>query len=386
MKNKVLRILSYVLVAVAASAVTICVCLSAQNRSTGKLRELENLLEKYYIGEADMAAVEDEAAAAMVAALGDRWSHYMTAEEYLIYQDNMSNSYVGVGLTVQVREDDQGLDVTEVASGGGADTAGLLPGDRLIAVDGESILGADVNTVAGLIRGEEGTAVELTVERSGETLHFTVTRSRIQTAVATYQLLEDGVGLITIENFDDRCAEETIEAVEALREQGATSLIFDVRNNPGGYKRELVELLDYLLPEGEIFRTEDYKGREQVDTSDKDYLDIPMAVLINANSYSAAEFFAAALEEYDAAITVGEKTSGKGYYQNTFALSDGSAVSLSIGKYYTPKGKSLADVGLTPQVEELVDEETAAKIVAGLLKPEEDSQIQAAINALKGGN
>ena len=199
-------------------------------------------------------------------------------------------------------------------------------------------------------------------------------------------MLEDNIGLVTIENFDLRCAEESIAAIEALLAQGAESLIFDVRNNPGGYKTEMVELLDYLLPEGVLFRAEDYRGVEEVDESDADCLEIPMAVVVTLNSYSAAEFFAAALSEYEAAVVVGEKTFGKGYFQNTFPLPDGSAVNLSIGKYCTPKGVSLADVGLAPDVSAPVDEETAARIYYDLLDPMEDPQILAAINALKKGN
>jgi carboxyl-terminal processing protease len=214
-------------------------------------------------------------------------------------------------------------------------------------------------------------------------MEFALTRKRFQTPVATGKMLADQIGLITIENFDERCAEETIAAIHKLSEQGAKALIFDVRNNPGGYKDEMNKVLDHLLPEGPLFRSVDFRGKEQVDYSDAAHLDIPMAVVVNLNSYSAAEFFAAALDEYDAAVVVGEKTFGKGYFQNTFQLSDGSAVNLSVGKYTTPKGNSLVGVGMTPEVEIKVDKETAAEIAAGLLPPEEDPQIIAAINALK---
>ena len=156
-----------------------------------------------------------------------------------------------------------------------------------------------------------------------------------------------------------------------------------MRNNPGGFASELVELLDYLLPEGDLFRTLRYDGKEHVDKSDGDCLEIPMAVLVNESSYSAAEFFAAALQEYGAAIVVGEKTVGKGYFQTTHRLSDGSAVSLSIGKYFTPKGVSLAETGVTPDLVIPVEEETAAEIYYGTLEPEEDPQLQAAVNQLK---
>ncbi len=165
-----------------------------------------------------------------------------------------------------------------------------------------------------------------------------------------------GYGLVTIENFEARASEETLEAIDARMEQGAKGLIFDVRFNPGGYTTELVKILDYLLPEGPLFRRESYDGQTSVDYSDAQCVDLPMAVLANKSSYSAAEFFAAALQEYDAAVVVGEQTTGKGYYQNTFRLVDGSAVAISTGKYFTPKGESLAGVGVMPDVPVKLDQ------------------------------
>lgn len=380
MKKFILRTVSYLLVAILASTATFALC---RYQPTGKLEGLQNLLERFYIGDLDEKTVEDAAAAAMVDALGDRWSHYQTAEEYTLYQDAMSNSYVGVGIVISVREDGQGLDILEVTAEGPAQAAGVLAGDRLIAVDGTDITGMTTTDVSDLVKGKEGTFVILTLIRNEQEVELSVERKRIQSVVATGELLSDGVGLITIANFDDRCAEETVAVIEDLRSQGAAALIFDVRNNPGGYKREMVDLLDYLLPEGPLFRTEDYRGKEQVDTSDEKCLDLPMAVIVNLHSYSAAEFFAAALSEYDAAVTVGEKTYGKGYFQNTFALSDGSAVTLSIGKYYTPNGKSLAGIGLTPDVEVSLTEEEASMLASGKLPKDEDPQIQAALGALK---
>jgi carboxyl-terminal processing protease len=161
------------------------------------------------------------------------------------------------------------------------------------------------------------------------------------------------------------------------------ALIFDVRYNGGGYADEMVDLLNYLLPEGDLFRTINYLGNEAVDKSDASCVEVPMAVLVNGSSYSAAEFFAAALREYEWATVVGEKTSGKGHFQVTFPLSDGSAVGLSIGKYFTPKGICLEGVGIEPDVSVAVDQETAAAIYAGTLDPMEDPQILAAIEALK---
>ena len=380
MKEKILRIGSYVLVAALAAAVTLAL---VGGEGPSKLDELEALIQERFIGEADMEAIEDAAADAMIVATGDRWSYYIPASEYAAYQEQMANSYVGVGITIQVTEDDSGFLVTEVTSGGPAEEAGMMVEDLLIMVEDVDVRGMSTSEVRELVRGEEGTSVKLTVMRKGEHKVLSVERRQVQTPVATYEMLENNVGLVTIENFDSRCAEETIAAIETLLSNGAEKLIFDVRNNPGGYASELVKVLDYLLPEGDLFRTVRYDGKENVDTSDADCLEVPMAVLVNDGSYSAAEFFAAALSEYEAAIVVGEPTVGKGYFQTTYQLSDGSAVSLSIGKYFTPKGVSLAEEGVTPDVVMTVDEETDLAIYYGTLTPEEDPQIQAALKVLE---
>lgn len=383
MKERLMDFGSHLLVAVLSTLVTLAL---VHHQGGGlvpsKLEQLEALIEEKYIGEADLTKAEDAAAEAMVKATGDRWSYYIPADEYEAYREQMANAYVGVGITIQ-EEPGQGFRILEVAAGGPAEEAGLQVKDLLTAVSGQDIRELDVSEVRTLVKGREGTFVDMTVLRQGDQMTFSVERRQVQTPVATYQLLENNIGLVTIENFDSRCAEESIAAIEALREQGVEKLIFDVRHNPGGFADELVDLLDYLLPEGELFRTVRYDGKENVDKSDKNFLDMPMAVLVNADSYSAAEFFAAALREYDAAIVIGEQTVGKGYFQTTYQLNDGSAVSLSIGKYFTPKGISLAEQGVTPDVVVTVDEETAGGIYYGTLAPEEDPQLQAAVAALK---
>ena len=381
MKKKILLTLSHILVAALAAAVTLAVAVPKSEVS--KLEELESLILERFIGESDRVAMEDAAADAMVASLGDRWSYYIPADEYQDYLEQMANAFVGVGITIQVTEDSDGLLIVAVTQGGPAEEAGLLVGDVLVAVEETRIAGMSTGEVKNLVRGEEGTWVNLTVARDGREETIPVERRAIQVAVATYTMLEKNVGLVRIANFDTRCAEETISAIEALLEQGAQALIFDVRGNPGGYASELVKILDYLLPEGDLFRTVDYAGREHTDTSDESCLELPMAVLVNGDSYSAAEFFAAALREYDWAVIVGQKTCGKGYFQNTLPLSDGSAVGLSVGKYFTPNGVSLADVGVTPDRVVEVDEQTRWKIYYGTLPIEEDIQLEAALELLE---
>lgn len=382
MKKTLLLTLSHLFVAILATVATLAVTFGLDSFAPGKLNQLESLIQERFIGEADRTAMEDAAANAMVESLGDRWSYYIPADQFDTHKETMENAYVGIGITILARNDGSGFSIEAVTEGGGAEEAGLLPGDLIIGVAGEDVRGMDINQTRALVRGKEGSTVSVTVIREEQELTVQVERRRFETPVATGELLDGGFGLVTIENFDERCASETIAAIEELLSQGAESLIFDVRGNPGGYASELTDLLDYLLPEGEIFHTVTYDGTENIGYSDAACLDIPMAVLVNADSYSAAEFFAAALQEYGTAVVVGTPTSGKGYFQNTYRLTDGSAVGLSIGKYYTPQGKNLQDVGITPDIVSEVDEETYLNIYYGRLTPGEDPQVQAAIQAL----
>ena len=373
-------LLSYILVAAVAVGATLYMTQDVPVGDT-KLEQLENLLLNNFIGEVDKTVMEDAAAKAMISSLGDRWSYYISAADYASYVEGKNNAYVGIGVTIAQVE--AGYAVQAVTAGGPAEEAGVLVGDVLTAADGTSLAGLDVEEGKLLIQGKEGTSVELTLQRGEETLTLTVQRRTIKTPVATATMLEGQIGLVTIENFNANCASESIAAIESLVEQGAVALIFDVRNNGGGYANEMVKLLNYLLPEGDLFRTVNYKGEEHVDRSDADCLQMPMAVLVNENSYSAAEFFAVALFEYEWAKVVGTQTSGKGHYQVTYQLADGSAVGLSIGKYFTPSGVSLEGVGITPEIYVEVDDVTLAAIYYGTIDPMEDPQILAAMEALQ---
>lgn len=379
MGKKILRILSYFLVAAVAAGITLCLTWKPNHYT--KLEQLQALLLQRYINGGDATALEDAAAHAMVGALGDRWSYYIPADEFAAYEEQKNNAYVGVGITIQ--EDDRGYLIVKVTEGGPAQEAGLLAGDVIVAVDGTSVVGMPMEEGKALVKGEAGTKVNITVLRGRQEGTFVVERRTVKTVVASGKMLAGNIGLVTIENFNANCFNESKAAIQSLVEQGAVALIFDVRYNGGGYANEMVKLLDFLLPEGELFHTLDYTGKEEISRSDADCLELPMAVLVNGSSYSAAEFFAAALREYEWATVVGEATSGKGHFQVTYRLSDGSAVGLSIGKYFTPNGLCLEGAGITPDVPVSVDEATAAAIYAGTLDPMEDPQILAAIEALQ---
>ncbi len=374
-----IRVMSYLATALLACALTLHLC-TGNLSGVSKLDQVKYLIETRFIGEADMDQADDAAAKAMVASLGDRWSQYLTAQENAAYSEQTANAYVGIGVTIS--PDENGFLVTDVQPDSGAQEAGILPGDIIVGAQGQSAQGITTSQLRDLIRGPEGTTVTLEILRDGESLSPEVERRQILTQVVSSQMLDGNIGLIAISNFDTRCAQESIAAIESLREQGAVALIFDVRYNPGGYASELVELLDYLLPQGELFRTIDYTGKEKIDYSDESFLDMPIAVVCNQSSYSAAEFFPAAIQEYGAGVIVGTPTVGKGYFQYTYQLSDGSGLNLSVGKYFTPQGKSLADVGIQPDILVEVDEETEDAIYLGTLEPQDDPQIMAAVEAL----
>lgn len=380
MKKKVLIVLSYVLVAALACGATLFFVSASTDYN--KLEDLENLILTSFAGDADKTKIEDAAADAMVNAMGDRWSYYIPAAELPSFLENSENAYVGIGVTVQATDDNSGLMVIAVQPGGPAEEAGVQVGDVIIQVDGESAQDRTVSEISTMIKGEEGAVVSITVLRSGEGITMSMTRKRMETTVASSKLLNEHVGLVTIQNFDERCADETIAAIKALLNQGADMLLFDVRNNPGGYVDELTKVLDYLLPEGNLIRTVGTDGSDETVTSDADCVKVPMAVLVNENTYSAAELFAVDLSEYGVARIFGQKTSGKGFFQQVFQFPDGSAAGISVGRYYTGHGASLEGIGLTPDETVKLDDESEALLYNGMLEPENDAQLQAALSYL----
>lgn len=300
-----------------------------------------------FVGEYDEDTMADAALDAMVESLGDRWSYYMDAESYAASKLRRSNTYVGIGVTITYEAD--GLHIQSVTEGGPAEAAGLLPGEIITAADGNDLTGENLANGTTYIQGEEGTQVVLTVlDTSGAAREVTVTRARIESDPVTYELLEDHVGYVALANYYKGSADHVKAAVEDLLEQGATSLVFDMRDNPGGYLNELTDLLDYLLPEGDIFQSGTSAGPDKVVKSDADCVEVPMAVLVNANTYSAAELFAAQLRESVGAPIIGQPTCGKGYSQQTFSLPGGRALNISTKTYYTGAGVSLIGVGITP--------------------------------------
>lgn len=324
------------------------------------------LVNSRFVGEYDETQVVDSALSGMVDGLGDRWSYYLTEEEYEAQNQRRTNQYVGIGVTVNYESED-GLTIVEVTEGGPAEAAGLQSGEVITAVDGFSLAGEARYEGAERIQGEEGTTVTLEVlGTDGEARTVEVTRASLDSDPVTAKMLEGNVGYVALANFYDHSADRLKEEVTRLQEEGAEALVFDMRNNGGGYLSELTEMLDFLLPEGPIFISRDRAGNEEVTQSDAACVDLPMAVLVNANTYSAAEFFAAELQEQGVAVIVGEPTSGKGYSQQTFALPHGGAMAISTGAYFTGSGTSLIGTGLTLDREVYLTDEGDAQLEAAL--------------------
>lgn len=356
---------------------------AAQEDYHEKLDEIVALLNEVYVDGYDTDKLGDYLAQAAVAATGDRWSYYVSAEDYDAFVESNENAYVGIGVTVESSDDlTDGVQITKVTPNSPAEEVGIEADDRIYAVEGETVESLGLDETKNRIRGEEGTEVTLTILRGEKKLDVTVKRASVEVEVVKYSMLDGSIGYIKINNFEANSADRTIEAIDALRGQGAKALVFDLRFNPGGRKDELVRVLDDLLPEGPLFRSVDYKGNESVDYSDADCVELPMAVLVNGDSYSAAEFFAAALQEYDWATVVGTKTCGKANYQQTFRLSDGSAVAVSTGHYQTPHGVTLANVGVTPDEIVEVDNKTYLELYKEAVAVKDDAQLQAAIKAV----
>ena len=337
-----------------------------------KYLEIKNVIDEKYVGTVNEESVSAAAFDAMVSALGDQWSYYMSPSEYSAYKLYSANQYVGLGVQVDKDAETGGLKITGVNSGTPADNAGLEAGDIILAVAGTDITTMTVGDARSFISSNLGESVKLKIrDKDGNESELSVNCELIYTSPVTYRMLSGSIGYVQILNFDSGAADAAVKAIETLLGQGALGFVFDVRTNPGGLLSELTTLLDYLLPSGNIFISVDKAGNQTPTESDSVCLDMPMAVLVNADTYSAAEFFAAALQDYNWAEIVGERTTGKSRSQQTIELSDGSAVHLSTARYLTPAGIDLAEQG------GLIPDQEVALTAAG------DAQLNAALSAVQ---
>ncbi|HJB91432.1 MAG TPA: PDZ domain-containing protein [Candidatus Eisenbergiella merdigallinarum] len=344
-----------------------------------KMGVLEEMIGEYYLEDAGESELEQGVYKGMIEALGDPYSTYYSQEELEDLQNKTQGIYYGIGARVGIDADTQLPRIASVIEGTPAQEAGLMSGDLLYKVDDTLVQGMDLNSAVALVKGDEGTTVHLTVIREGETdyLEFDVERRKLENETVTYEMLEDGAGYIQIQEFDDVTVDQFEEALEACRQEGMRGLILDLRGNPGGNLTTVCEIARMMLPEGLIVYTEDKNGQREEYTCDgKSQLDVPLVVLVDANSASASEILAGAVKDYGIGTLVGTTTFGKGIVQRIMKLSDGSAVKLTVSKYYTPKGNNIHEIGISPDVEVPFEAEP-------YLEDGTDNQLERALEVLK---
>lgn len=362
---------------------------AAEKKSTSyteivkKLEVLEKLVDNYYLEEVDQASIADGIYKGYIASLNDPYSTYYTKDEYKALMESSSGVYCGIGATVSQDAKTGIITIIKPFPNGPAYKAGIKPQDVLYMVNGEEVTGVDLSEVVSKMKGVEGTKVKISVMREGEEkpLEFTITRQKIEVPTIEYQMLKDKIGYIIISEFDEITVTQFKQAIDKLEKEGMKGLIVDVRNNPGGLLDAVVKILDRLLPKGLIVYTEDkYGNREEEKAVDNIKINVPMAVLINGNSASASEIFAGTIQDYGVGTVVGTTSFGKGIVQKVIPLSDGTAVKLTISKYYTPKGRNIHGTGIKPDVEVDLKDELKKEVT---IPEEKDNQLQEAIKILK---
>lgn len=347
-----------------------------------KLKYLEQMIDEKYLGEVNQEELAEGLYAGLVYGLKDSYSRYYTAQEYQQENSSTTGSYVGIGIAMQKNEEG-GVRIVECYEGGPGAKAGLEEGDIISAIDGTDIMETEVSDVADMIRDSKKDQALLTVHRQGvdQPLELSVEISDVELPSVFSEMLESKIGYIRITQFMEVTPAQFEKAFQELKSRGMEKLLIDLRGNPGGLLTSVCSILNDILPEGRIVYTEDKYGNRQEERSEgKSPIDIPLAVLVNENSASASEIFAGAVKDYEVGTIVGTTTFGKGVVQELHPLNDGSAVKLTVSNYYTPKGHSIHEVGIEPDVEVKPD---LALLNKEEITHEEDNQLQEALKILK---
>ena len=345
-----------------------------------KTSVLQNIIDRYFLFDEDMTKVEDGIYAGMMNGLGDPYTVYYTKEEYKALNEDTEGKYSGIGAVVSQNPNTKIITIVKIFDNSPANDAGLQVGDIIYKIDGEEVAGTDMDIlVKTKIRGEEGTSFKMTVLRGDERkeVELDLTRRSIEVETVAGKMLDNNIGYIAVSQFDAVTSEQFKSNIESLQSQGMTKLIVDLRGNPGGLLDQVVDMLDYILPDGLVLYTEDKYGKREEYYSDGSHeLKIPMVVLVNENSASASEVFTATFRDFEWGTVVGKTTFGKGIVQNVLPLGDGTAVKITTQHYYPPSGYDLHKVGIKPDLE--VDLNEGAKIGT-----DSDNQLSAAIDILK---
>ena len=341
---------------------------------------LQSIIDKYFLFDEDMTKVEDGIYAGMMNGLDDPYTVYYTKEEYKALNEDTEGKYSGIGATVSQNPKTKIITIVNVFDNSPAKEGGLLPGDIIYKIDGEEVTGTDLDVlVKTKIRGMEGSSFTMTVIRGDDKkqVDLNLTRRSIEVQTVSSKMLNDGIGYVAVSQFDAVTSEQFKSNIESLKSQGMKKLIVDLRGNPGGLLDQVVDMLDYILPEGLVLYTEDKNGnREEYYAKDPGELKIPMVVLVNENSASASEVFTATFKDFKWGKVVGKTTFGKGIVQNVLPLGDGTAIKITTQHYYPPSGYDLHKVGIKPDVDVDLNE-------GAVIGSDSDNQLSTAVDILK---
>lgn len=347
-----------------------------------KVDEINRYIENYYYFDIDPDFQEESFYDGIMNGLNDPYSVYYTKEEYQDLLEDNSGEYFGVGAVV-TQDTTMKVTVVRPIKGSPAEAAGVKADDIIVEVDGTEITDQELSLVVEMIRGEKGTTAHIKVYRPSEDkyIEFEIKRAEVENVSVDYRMLDNNVGYISITQFYENTPKEYKEAVEDLGKQGAKGLIVDLRDNPGGLLNAVVDMCAYTLDGGNIVTTKDRDGKVTSSFDDKDdhSIDVPMVVLVNGNSASASEIFAGAMKDTGTAKLVGTTTFGKGIVQSILPLSDGTAIKITVSKYFTPGGNDIHQIGIEPDYEvELEDRTNAVNI-----DYEDDLQLHKAEEVIK---
>jgi len=324
------------------------------NKVTDKEEEIYNTIDEYYLNGIDNDKMKDGIYKGMVDSLGDPYTVYYNTEEYKQFTSSSSGTYSGIGVAVSQNVTTGAITIVKTFKKGSGEKEGMKPGDVIYKVEGKRIEGLELSKVVSMIKGEEGTFVKVTVLRDGKEIEFNLERKKLEVDTVNYRMEDRSgkkIGYISVSEFDEVTASQFKSAISELSKEGMEGLVIDLRDNPGGLLDVTCEMLDRMIKKGLLVYTVDkYGKRVDEDATDSDSFDKPVAILVNGNSASASEVFSGAMKDYKAATLVGTKTFGKGIVQSIVPFGDGTAMKVTVSKYYTPNGVNIHGTGIEPDV------------------------------------
>ena len=319
-----------------------------------KEEAIYNTIDDYYLNEIDNDKIQNGIYKGMVDSLGDPYTVYYNSEEYKQFTSSSSGTYSGIGVAVSQNVTTGAITIVKTFKKGSGEKEGMKPGDVIYKVEGKRIEGLELSKVVSMIKGEEGTFVKVTVLRDGKEIDFNLERKKLEVDTVNYRMEDRSgkkIGYISVSEFDEVTASQFKSAISELSKEGMEGLVIDLRDNPGGLLDVTCEMLDRMIKKGLLVYTVDkYGKRVDEDATDSDSFDKPVAILVNGNSASASEVFSGAMKDYKAATLVGTKTFGKGIVQSIVPFGDGTAMKVTVSKYYTPNGVNIHGTGIEPDV------------------------------------